>query len=91
MPFVLYERETWLLTLNVFENRVLRGIFGPKRDKVTREWRKLHSEELIICTPHPIFLVDKIKKNEMGGHIVHMWESRGVHRVLVGNLKNRIG
>ena len=37
-----------------FENRVLRRIFGPKRDEVTGEWRKLHNEELIICTPHPI-------------------------------------
>jgi hypothetical protein len=38
----------------VFGNRVLRGLFGPKRDKVTREWRKLHNEELIICTPDPV-------------------------------------
>jgi len=50
---VLYGCETWSLTLReecrlrVFENRVLRRIFGPKRDKVTVEWRKLHNEELI--------------------------------------------
>jgi hypothetical protein len=49
---VLYGRETWCVTpreehrLRVFENRVLRRIFGPKRDEVTGEWRKLHSEEL---------------------------------------------
>jgi hypothetical protein len=49
---VLYGYETWSLTLReehrqrVFENRVLRRIFGPKRDEVTREWRKLHNEEL---------------------------------------------
>ena len=49
---VMCGRETWLLTLReehklrVFENRVLRRIFGPKRDKVTREWSKLHKEEL---------------------------------------------
>jgi hypothetical protein len=52
LPLVLYGCETWLLTLReerrlkVFENRVLSRIFGPKRDEVTREWRKLHNEEL---------------------------------------------
>jgi len=52
LPVVLYGCETWSLTLReerrlrVFENRVLRRIFGPKRDKVRREWRKLHNEEL---------------------------------------------
>ena len=52
MPVVLYGRGSWSLTLReerrlrVFENRVLRKIFGPKRDEVTREWRKLHNEEL---------------------------------------------
>ena len=51
-PVVLYGCETWSLTLReerrlrVFENRVLRRVFGPKRDEVTREWRKLHTEEL---------------------------------------------
>jgi hypothetical protein len=54
LPVVLYGCETWSLTLRekhrlrVFENRVLRRIFGPKRDEVTGEWRKLHSEELHI-------------------------------------------
>jgi hypothetical protein len=52
LPVVLYGCETWSLTLReerrlrMFENRVLRRIFGPKRDKVMEEWRKLHSEEL---------------------------------------------
>jgi hypothetical protein len=52
LPVVLYGCEAWSLTLReerrlrMFENRVLRGIFGPKRDKVTGEWRKLHNEEL---------------------------------------------
>ena len=51
LPVVLYGCETWSLTLReerrlrVFENRVLRGVFGPKRDEVTGEWRKLHNEE----------------------------------------------
>jgi hypothetical protein len=54
LPFVLYGCETWSITLReerrlrVFENRVLRRIFGPKRDEVTGEWRKLHNEELHI-------------------------------------------
>ena len=57
LPLVLYGSETWSLTvrekrrLRVFENGVLRRIFGPKRDEVTTEW------SLIICTPHPIFFV----------------------------------
>ena len=52
LPVVLYGCETWSLTLReerelrVFENRVLRRLFGPKRDEVTGEWRKLHNEEL---------------------------------------------
>ena len=60
LPVVLYGCETWPLTLReehrlrVFENRVLRRVFGPKRDEVTGEWKKLHYEELIICTAHPI-------------------------------------
>jgi len=50
LPVALYGCETWSLTLEeesrlrVFENRVLRGVFGPKRDEVTGEWRKLHNE-----------------------------------------------
>ena len=60
LPVVLYGCETWSLTLGeerrlrVFENRVLRGIFGPKHYEVTGEWRKLHKMSLMICTPHPI-------------------------------------
>jgi len=42
----LYGCETWSLTLRVFENRVLRRIYGPRRDEITGEWRKLHNEEL---------------------------------------------
>jgi hypothetical protein len=53
--------ETMLLTLReecrlrLFENGMLRRIFGPKRAGITGEWRKLHTEELMVCTPHPIF------------------------------------
>ena len=60
MPVVLYVGETWSLTLReerklgVFEKVVLRRIFGPRRDEVTGERRRLHNEELNICTAHPI-------------------------------------
>ena len=60
MPVVLYEFETWSLTmrkesrLRVFENRVLRRIFEPKRVEVTGEWRELHRRSLMICTAHSI-------------------------------------
>jgi hypothetical protein len=59
LPVVLYVCETWSLTLReerrlrVFEKRVLRKIFGPKRDEVTGEWRKLHNEELNDLYPLP--------------------------------------
>jgi len=59
---VLYGCETWSLTLReerrlrVFENRVLRNLFGPKRGEVRGKWRKLNNEELKICTPHPILV-----------------------------------
>ena len=59
LPIVLYGCEIWSLTLRkehqlrVFEKRVLRRIFGPRRDEVTGEWRELH-EELMMYAPHPI-------------------------------------
>jgi hypothetical protein len=62
LPVVLYGCETWSLTfreehgLRVFENRVLRRIFGPKRDEMTGEWRKLHNESFMICTLRQILL-----------------------------------
>jgi len=71
--------------LREFENRVLRRIFGPKRDEVTGEWRKLHDEELndLYCSPNII------KSGIMGwtGHVARMGERRGVYRVLVGKLE----
>jgi len=72
LPVVLYGCETWLLTLKqesrlkVFENRVLRRIFGPRRDKVTEEWRKLHNEGLNDLYPSPNnFRAIKFEKNEI--------------------------
>ena len=58
-------------------------IFGPKRDEVTREWRKLHNEELNLYSSSNI-VWDKIKKNEMGGACSVYGGSRGIYRVVVG-------
>jgi hypothetical protein len=69
----------------VFENRVLRRVFGPKRDKVTGEWRKLHNEELSDLYSLPdIVRVVKSRRMRWAGHVARMGEGRGVHRVLVG-------
>ena len=91
LPVVLYGCETWSLTLReecrlrVFESRVLRRVFGPRRDEVTGEWRKLHNEELrdLYSLPN---IVQVVKSRRMGwtGHVARMGEGRGVHRVLVG-------
>jgi hypothetical protein len=71
--------------LRVFENRVLRRIFGPKWDEVTGEWRKLHIEELNDLYPSPnIFRATKSRRTRWAGHVSHMRESRGMYRVLVG-------
>ena len=71
--------------LREFENRVLRRIFGPKRDEVTVECRKLHNEELndLYCSPN-VFRVIRSRRMRWAGHVVRMGESRGVYRVLVG-------
>jgi hypothetical protein len=82
---------TWSLTLReehrlrVFENRVLRGIFGPKGDEVTGEWRKLHSGELHNLYASPD-IIRRIKSRRMrwAGHVARMGEGREVYRVLVG-------
>ena len=91
LPVVLYGCETWSLTLReerrlrVFENRVLRRVFGPKRDEVTGEWRKLHNEELSdLYSLLNIVWVVKSRRMRWVGHVARMGEGRGVHRVLVG-------
>ena len=69
----------------MFENRVLRRIFGPKRDEVRGEWRKLHNAELNVLYSSPnIVWVIKSRIMRWAGHIVHMGEGRGMYRVLVG-------
>ena len=66
------------------ENRVLRRVFGPKRDEVTGEWRKLHNEELMDLYSLPnIVRVVKLRMR-WDGHVARMGEGIGVHRVLVG-------
>jgi hypothetical protein len=69
----------------VFENRVLRRIFGPKRDEVTGKWRKLHNEELhnLYSSPDIIRQV-KSKRMRWAGHVARMGEERKVYKVLVG-------
>src|SRR5215813_6033176 len=83
--------ETWSLRLReerrlrVFENTVLRRVFGPKRDEVTGEWRKLHNEELrdLYSLPNIVRVVKSIRMR-WTGHEARMEEGRCVHRVLVG-------
>jgi len=91
LPVVLYGCETWSLTLReerrlrVFENRVLRKVFEPKRDEVTGEWRKLHNEELndLYSLPNIVRVV-KARRMRWAGHVARMGQDRGVQRVLVG-------
>jgi len=90
LPVVLYGCETWSLTmreehgLRVFENRVLRRVFGPKRDEVTGELRKLHNEELSDLYSLPnIVRVVKSRRMRWVGHVARMG-GRRVYRVLVG-------
>ena len=95
-PVVLYGCETWSLTLReerklrVFENTVLRRIFGPRRDEVTGEWRRLYNEELnnLYSSPN-IVRVIKSRRMRWAGHVARMGEERGVCRVLVGKPEGR--
>jgi hypothetical protein len=91
LPLVLYGCETWSFILReerrlrVFENRVLRRIFGPKRDEVAGEWKKLHKKELHILYSSPN-IIRQIKSRRMrwAGHVARMGEERKLYRVLVG-------
>jgi hypothetical protein len=69
----------------VFEDRVLRRIFGPKREEVTGEWRKLHNEELhILYSSRDIIRQIKSRRMRWAGHVTRMGEERNVYRVLMG-------
>ncbi|KAJ4439060.1 hypothetical protein ANN_15016 [Periplaneta americana] len=91
LPVVLYGCETWTLTLReeqrlrVFENKVLRKIYGAKRDEVTGEWRKLHNTELQALYSSP-GIIRNIKSRSLRWvrHVSRMGESRNAYRVLVG-------
>ena len=75
----------YTLSLTIFENRVLRTIFGSKRDEVTGEWRKLHNEKLndLYSSPSVVRLI-KSRRMRWAEHVASKWEGRGVYRVLVG-------
>jgi hypothetical protein len=91
LPVVLYGCETWSLTLKeehrlrVFENRVLRRIFGQRRDEVKRDWRKLHNEELhnLYSSPN-IIRMTKLRRMRWAGQVARMRETRNEYRILVG-------
>jgi hypothetical protein len=69
----------------VFENRMLRRIFGPKRDEVTGEWSKLHDEELRDLYSSPsIIRIIKSRRMRWAGHVARMWEKRNTYGFLVG-------
>ena len=88
---VLYGCETWSLTLReehrlrVFKNKVLRKIFGVKRDEITGEWRELHNAELHAFYSLPN-IIRNLKSRQMrwAGHVARMEQSRNSYRVLVG-------
>ena len=95
-PVVLYGCETWSLALGeerkltVFESMVLRKIFGPRRDEVTGEWRRVHNEELNCFYSSPnIVRVIKSRRMRWAGHVARMGERRGVYRILVGKLEGK--
>jgi hypothetical protein len=91
LPVVLYGCETWSLTLReehrlrVFENRVLRRVFGPRRNEVTGDWRKLHNKKLhnLYSSPNVIRMI-KSRRMRWAGHVPRMGETRMAYRELVG-------
>ncbi|KAJ4445480.1 hypothetical protein ANN_07288 [Periplaneta americana] len=96
LPVVLYGCETWTVTLReeqrlrVFENKVLRKIFGAKRDEVTGEWRKLQNTELhALYTSPGIIRNIKSRRLRWAGHVARMGESRNAYRVLVGRTEGK--
>jgi hypothetical protein len=96
LPVVLYGCEIWYVTLreehrlSVFENRLLRRIFGPKRDEVTGGWRKLHNEELhgLYSSPSTIRVI-KARRMRWVGHVARMGKVRGAYKILVGRPEGR--
>jgi hypothetical protein len=96
LPVVLYGCETWSLILRekrrlrVFENMVLRRIFGPKRNEVTGEWRRLHNRERYALYSSPYNLrVIKARRLRWVSHVARTGERRGAYRVLVEKSEGR--
>jgi len=94
LSVVLYGCETWSHTireerrLKVIENSVLRRVFEPNRDEVTREWRKLHNGELNdLFSSLNIIRVIKLRRTRGAGNVARMGDSRGLYRILVGNVR----
>jgi hypothetical protein len=82
----LWEEEK----LRVFKNRVLRRVFGPKRDEVTGEWRKVHNEELNdLYWSRNIIRVIKLRRMRWAVHVARIGEERGAYRILVGRPEGR--
>jgi hypothetical protein len=93
LSVVLRGCETWSFTLReehrlrVFENRVLRKLFRPKRDAITGEWRKLHND--VLCTPPNIIRMIKSRRMRLAGHVARMGDRRGAYMVLASKPKRR--
>jgi hypothetical protein len=96
LPVVSYGCKTWSLTLReerklrVSENKVLRRIFGSRRDEVTGKWWRLHNEELndLYSSPN-IVRVIKWRRMRWAGHVARMGEERGVYRFMLGKPEGR--
>ena len=96
MPVVLYECETWSVTLRekhklrVFESRALRKKFGSKRDNVTREWGRRHNEELYdLCSSSNIIRAMKSRSMKWAGYVARIRDRRAAYWALVGDLRER--
>ena len=91
MPVILYGYESWNTTLadehklRVFENKGLRKIYGPKRDEMTGEWRRLHNEELHGLYDSPdVVRIMKSRRLRWAGYVARMGEKRRLYSIVVG-------